>query len=217
MSQGIDRATPWNVMSYTNPGSPVPKPEDIYILSPSFIKCIREVAPKIQKTGVWWAIGGDLSEMMGGVSIAPKAIEILTTAEGVQKIFEALVEYGPIPVALWETKLEREAEISSKKYPVRVRSQRTTLTLHGVEVIIHGDYQMGVGTWDWGDPLYFKAPMVNVVETRVPAMPIRLSSELYLTLGWSDRVKLISAAIAHAHHGRGQYGDETRSTAYDSQ
>jgi hypothetical protein len=91
------------------------------------------------------------------------------------------------------------------------------LTVHGAEVQVHGEYQMKVGEWEWGDPLEFKAPIVNIVGIRVPVLPIRLSSELYLTLGWSDRVEKISLAIAHAHHGRGQYGDETRSKAYDAQ
>lgn len=214
---GVVRATPQNITKFVNPGSPLPKPEEIFMLSQNIIRCIRDITPKIQKTGAWWAIGGDLSEMMGGVGIQATHVEILTSKEGVQKISEALAEYGPTPITTVETKLDRDAEIEGKKYPVRVRSQRMDLKVHGAEVQVHGDYQMKVGEWEWGDPLEFKAPIVNIVGTRVPVMPIRLSSELYLTLGWSDRVDKISQAIAHAHHGRGQYGDETRSNAYDAQ
>ncbi len=119
--------------------------------------------------------------MMGGVSIEATHVEILTNKDGVQKISGALAEYDPTPITTIETKLDRDAEIEGKKYPVRVRSQRMDLTVHGAEVQVHGEYQMKVGEWEWGDPLEFKAPIVNIVGIRVPVLPIRLSSELYLT------------------------------------
>jgi hypothetical protein len=203
----IKRATPKNILTeFTSSGSPAPKMEDIFVLPTSFIACIREITPKIDKSGAWWALGGDLAEMLGGVTVVPKEIEILTTAEDVKKIFGCLAEYNPSQIELVEKKLDREAEIDGTKYPIVVRSHQTCLTVHGAAVVVYGDYQMKVGDWDWGDPLQFRAPHANVTGSRVPVMPIRLASEFYLTLGWSDRVELISAAIHRAHHALGQMG-----------
>jgi hypothetical protein len=212
----IRKATPKNILrDFTSPGSPAPKMEDIYVLPASFIKAICEISPKIQKTGAWWAIGGDLSEMLGGVTVVPKEIEILTTIDGVQKLFEGFAEYNPSPVELVEKKLDREADINGTDYPVTVRSHQTHFTVHGAPVVVHGDYQMRVGVWDWGDSLQFNAPKANVMGARVPVMPIRLASEFYLTLGWSDRVELISVAIHKAHHALGQMGYDA-GMAYDA-
>ena len=215
IDSSIKPASPRNIYTeFVNPGSKVPKAEDIYILPVPFITSILEIAPKIKKSGVWWAFGGDLSEKLGGVAIIPKEIEILTDSEGAEKIFACLAEYNPTPIAVVEKKLDRQAEIDGKKYPVLVRSHRTSLTVKGVEVIVHGDYQIRVGEWDWGDSLQFKSSIVNMTGTEIPVMPIRLSSEIYLTLGWLDRVQMIATAISNAHHAMGQYGAEM---GYDSQ
>jgi hypothetical protein len=211
----IKPASPQNIYTeFVNPGSKVPVADDIYILPVPFITCILEIAPKIKKSGVWWAFGGDLSEKLGGVAVIPKEIEILTNMEGVGKIFEGLAEYDPAPIAVVEKQLHRQADIDEKKYPVFVKSHRTSLNVKGVEVIVHGDYQIRVGEWDWGDSLQFKSSIVNMVGTEIPVMPIRLSSEIYLTLGWLDRAQMIATAISNAHHAIGQYGAEV---GYDSE
>jgi hypothetical protein len=205
----VKEATPSNIFTdFVNPGSRVPKPEDVYILPMSFVECMREIAPKLKASGAWWAFGGDLAEKFAGVAVIPKEVEILTDMDGIDKIFAALSEYKPSPVTIFERKLEREAEIDSKNYPVVVRSHRTTLEVGGVLVVVDGGYQIRVGDWDWGDSLVFRPSVTNLVGIEVPVMPVRLRGEIYITLGWLDRSQMISDAISHAHHGMGQYGNE---------
>ncbi|MDA4114225.1 MAG: hypothetical protein OK474_09285 [Thaumarchaeota archaeon] len=205
----IKEATPSNVYTdFVDSGSRVPKPEEVYILPVSFVKCMREIAPKLKASGAWWAFGGDLAEKFAGVTVIPKEVEILTNMDGIDKIHAALSEYKPTPVTLFERKLEREAEIDSKSYPVLARSHRITLEVRGVPVVVDGEYHMKVGDWDWGDSLEFKPSVVNVVGIELPVMPVRLSGEIYITLGWLDRSQMVSDAISHAHHAMGQYGNE---------
>ena len=211
----IKAASPQNIYTeFVNPGSKTPTPDDVFILPVAFVASILEVVPKIGRSGAWWAFGGELSEKLGGVAIIPREIEILTDMDGVEKIRESLAEYGPAPIAVAENRLDRDAEIDSKTYPVYVKSHRTSVTVKGVKVVVHGAYQIKVGEWDWGDSLEFKPSIVNMVGTEIPVMPIRLSSEIYLTLGWLDRAQMIADAISHAHHAMGQYGEEV---GYDSQ
>jgi hypothetical protein len=205
----IKRANPQNIYTeFVNPGSKVPTADEIFLLPTAFIECLREIFPKIKDSGVWWAIGGELSEKLANVNLVPKEIEILTNEEGVGPLVRALASYGPTPISLVEYRLDREAEIDSKKYPVLIRSQRSEFSLKGVKVIIHGNYQIKVGEWDWGDSLEFKPAIANMVGMELNVMPVRLSSELYLTLGWLDRTEMISKAISAAHHAMGQYGNE---------
>src|ERR1700722_9209741 len=97
-------------------GRKVPTPEELYLTPIIFISCMREIAPKIQKSGAWWSIGGDAAENLLDVHIRPKEIEIFTDKDGLQKIFGSVSEYNPSPIALVERKLDREAEPDDKKY-----------------------------------------------------------------------------------------------------
>lgn len=63
---------------------------------------------------------------------------------------------------------------------------------------VHGDYQLKVGEWDWGDPLIFETDSVILLGLDVPLMPLRLKSEIYITLGWLERATLISEAFKRA-------------------
>ena len=37
----------------------------------------------------------------------------------------------------------------------------------------------------------------------MPVVPLRLKTELYIGLGWMDRVKKINEAMVRRHHGPG--------------
>jgi hypothetical protein len=190
-------------------GRKVPKPEDLYLTPVDFISCMREIAPKIEKSGAWWSLGGDAAENLMDVHVRPTEIEILTDKEGVEKIFEALSEYKPTPIAPMERKLDREAEPDDKKYPVFVRSMMTELTVKGARVTVNGEYQMKVGDWEWGDSLIFDPVFVNVAGVQIPVMSLRLRTEIYLMLGWGDRAQLISEATQRAHAFVNQFGGQS--------
>ncbi len=175
-----------------------PKPQDIYPIPPLLLSCLREIAPKIMEAGVWWALGGDLAENLLGVQVSPTQIEILTDGAGLTKISTALSSYDATPVVVTERKLDREAELDFKKYPIFERSSLTEFTSKGARVRVHGDYQLKVGEWDWGDPLIFETDSVILLGLDVPLMPLRLKSEIYITLGWLERATLISEAFKRA-------------------
>jgi len=184
------------------PGRAVPRKEDIYNVPMKIVNCLVEIIPKIQATGAWWALGGDLSENMLDVHLRPTEVEVLTNGEGLEKIVNALSEYNPPPAKSREWKLDREAEpglSANDRYPVFVRSTNTQFISKGVKVVIHGDYQMKVGEWEWGDPLFFEPVFMNVASMQVPLTPLRVSSEIYLGLGWEDRATKVAEAFKRSH------------------
>jgi len=139
-----------------------------------------------------------------GVQVQPTQIEILTDGAGVTKISAALSSYEATPVVVTERKLDREAELDFKKHPIFERSSLTEFTSKGARVRVHGDYQLKVGDWDWGDSLVFETDSVDVLGLDVPLMPLRLKSEIYITLGWLDRATLISEAFRRAQIQTGE-------------
>jgi hypothetical protein len=177
----------------------IPKPEDLYPIPSLLLSCLLEISPKILKSGAWWSIGGDLSETIMGVHVRPKEIEIMTDGAGLDKVVRALSDYNMTPVEVKERKLDREAELDLKKYPVFERFTGAEFTHGGAKVTIQGDYQMKVGDWEWGDAFFFKPETINVALVRIPVMPLGLRSEIHITLGWLDRAHLISEAYAAAH------------------
>ncbi|MDA4123732.1 MAG: hypothetical protein OK456_11185 [Thaumarchaeota archaeon] len=180
-------------------GGKLPEPEDMYNVPTVLLSCILEIAPRIKKSGAWWSLGGDLAENLLSVYVRPVEVEILTDSAGLEKIANALSGYGLSPIQVREKRLEREADLDFKKYPVLVRSSNTDFTMNGTRVTVQADYQMKVGDWEWGDPLFFDPSYVNIGGVRIPLMPTSLKSELYITLGWRDRAKLISEAFTRAH------------------
>jgi hypothetical protein len=196
----------------SNPGTPsfmatnilkddrdVPKPEDIFIVPVEIVRCLREIAPLIQASGAWWSLGGDLSENLLEVHVRPTEIVILTNADGMPRLLSALSRYSPPPARTLEERLDREAEVDGTNYPIYVRSMYSDLEIGGVSVRIHGEYQMKVGEWEWGDSLYFTPSFVNLAGVQIPLMPLRIKSEMYLMLGWSDRAALVSEAYSRSH------------------
>ena len=124
----------------------------------------------------------------------------MTDLDGLKDAVGRLSEYSPPEPKLTERTLSREAEIQNEKLPIRTRSHLTSFMIDNVPFQINGDFQYKVGAWEWGDTLLFVPQSVNVAGAVLPVMPLRLASELYLTLGWLDRVEMISDAVARAHH-----------------
>lgn len=181
-------------------GSRVPKPEEVVILPPSLIRAIVKLGRELKDVQEKWALGGDAAEVVKGVSVRPSWLELVTTAKGVSEICGVLAEAVKTQPGLVESRLERDADIGGKVYPVFIRSTYAELDVEGVKVKLFGDMQYKVGDWEWGDPLDFEAETVNIVGVTVPTLPLTLKSELDLGLGWMDRVELISDAILRSQH-----------------
>ena len=177
----------------------VPKPEDFYLAPVELVKCLIEIGPKIKATGAWWSLIGDLGENLIGVYVRPTEVEIVTDAAGLEKIYSAMSEYGPAPIQVKERRLERAAELDGKSYPITERSSYTEFSVNGAKVKLHGEYQLKVGDWEWGDTFLFEPTVVYVATAQIPVMPLRLGSEQYIILGWTDRAKLLSDSYTREH------------------
>jgi hypothetical protein len=186
--------------------SKVPKPDEVTILSPRLLKVVVKLGEEFRDIAAKWAIGGDSGELIKGVHVKTDFIEVWTTKEGVDEICDLLQESVTSAPATLERKLPREADVDAKMFPVYVKSYSAELTIDGVKVEVHGDQQIKVGEWDWGDPLDFEPDYSYVVTEKIPIVPLRLKQELDLGLGWLDRLELIATALASGQHHLAQGG-----------
>jgi hypothetical protein len=138
---------------------------------------------------------------MMGVNLDADHMVILTTKDGCEEICQRLSDHKPSAPESVQTKLERDADIDGTIHPVFIRSNYAELLIDNVRVKIYGDLQIKVGEWEWGDPLDWEADYTNITGVQIPIMPLVLKSELYLGLGWLDRVEKISEAMTHAQPG----------------
>ena len=181
-------------------GSPIPRPEEIVILPPKILGAATKIGRALKDVQAKWAFGGDAGEVMLGVNVHPDHLEIVTTKKGTEEICGVLAGYVTLAPAEVEKKLDREADIEANMLPVYVKSYYAELSVDEVTVEIYGDEQLKVWEWEWGDPLDYEAEMINMVGTRVPAVPLKLKSEIDIGLGWLDRVGLISDAVIRSQH-----------------
>lgn len=180
--------------------SKVPKPDEVAFLPMPLLRGVIFLGGNLKDLKAKWAIGGDAGEIIKGVNVKTNHLEILTTKEGCEEICKLLAGYVTLPPSKVEKKLQREADVDGKLYPVQVRSYYGELTINNVGVEVHGDEQIRVGEWEWGDPLDFEPDYSYVVREKVPIVPLRLKQELDLGLGWLDRLELISKAIMSGQH-----------------
>jgi len=182
--------------------SSVPKAEEVVLVPQPILKASIKLLERLKGVvSANWAVGGDAGEVMMGVNVMPENLEILTTKEGCEQICKELAEYQTVAPAMMEKKLSREADVDGKMLPIYVRSHYGELSMDGVKVEVRGDEQIKVGEWDWGDPLDFTADYTYIPGGKLPIVPLGLKSELYLGLGWLDRVTLVSDAVLQKHHG----------------
>ena len=180
--------------------SNVPTAEDFVVLPMPLLKVTAKLGTLIGDLGAKWGLGGDAGEVVLGVNIKADHIEVVTTKEGCRAISAKLGQYQTVPPNEAEKKLERGAEFEGKSYPVFVKSEYAEFVIDQVRVEVYGDLQIKVGEWDWGDPLDFEPTEVIIMGSKFPVMPLRLKSELYMGLGWLDRVQAITEAVIRSHH-----------------
>src|SRR5712691_10830391 len=178
-------------------------PGDMVQVEPRFIAVLQILSQKLDGLQASWSLIGDLAEEVRGINAEPNQVDILTSKEGVEEIRDRLIKYSPTEIQFSENILTRAAAVEGKNYPVTVRSRKFEAKVDSVGVTIEGDLQIRVGEWEWGDPLEFEPEEVYVVGSRVPVIPLRLLSELYLELGWSDKLANVTMAMEEAHHHMG--------------
>ncbi len=180
--------------------SRIPKPEELVVLDKALLDATITIGKALKDCTSKWAIGGDVAEVISGVNVEPDHVTLLTTKDGCDEIARRLARYNVAAPAIVERKLEREATIGVLLYPVRIRSYKSEFRVEGSRLDVHGDLQIKVGEWDWGDPLDYEPDYVYVVGVKVPVVPLQMKTEIYNGLGWRDRATKIHEAIARSKH-----------------
>jgi len=178
----------------------IPTPEDLIVLAKPLLNATIRISHLLRGCSAKWALGGDIAEILLGVNVQPDDITILTTTEGCDEISSRLAIFQVEAPKVTERTLERSAEINARPFPVRIRSRAARFNVDGQILNVHGDLQIKVGDWEWGDTLYYNPEYVYVVNEKVPVVPLQLKTELYMGLGWVDRVRKINEAMAKRHH-----------------
>jgi hypothetical protein len=180
--------------------SRVPKPEELVVLSKPLLQATIRIGELLKDCAAKWAFAGDLGEILFGVNVEPDHITIITTSAGCDDISKKLTPFLVQAPRTTERRVKRSAEINLKPLPINVRSYSSSFNIQGQRLDVHGDLQIKVGGWDWGDPIDYEPEYVYVVNVKVPAAPLELKMELYRGLGWYDRLSKIHAAMARRHH-----------------
>ncbi len=180
--------------------SRIPKPEELVVLDKRLLDATITIGKSLEECTNKWAVGGDVAEIICGVNVQPDHVTILTTTRGCDEIDGKLAKYRVAAPAMVEKRLEREAKIGLKLHPVEIRSYRGQFNVDGSKLDVHGDLQIKVGDWEWGDPLDFYPDYVYVVGVKVPVVPLQLKSEIYNGLGWRDRATKIHEAAIRSRH-----------------
>jgi hypothetical protein len=180
--------------------SRVPRPDELVVLRKPLLEATIIIGELLKDCSAKWAFAGDLGEILFGVNVDPDHIVILTNSAGCDEITQSLEAFKVHAPTVSERQVKRTAEIDLKPLPISIKSYASTFNIQGQKLDVHGDLQIKVGDWDWGDPIDFEPEYVYVVGVKVPAAPLELKKELYRGLGWYDRVSKIHAAMARRHH-----------------
>ena len=164
-----------------------------------YIDALVVLDQKLEDINVRWVVGGDLAERLRVVQVEVECIEIVSSKEDVERIFQLVQEFKPQPITFQTRLLSRKAVVDGLEYPVYTRSHYFDFDLNTVKIRVHGDLQYRVDDWDWGDVLEFTPEYVSVVGKRIAVTPLSVASELYCNLGWTDRVQKISKVIQKNH------------------
>ncbi len=165
------------------------------VIEPRYVEMILMLHRRLDKTHVRWAIGGDLGEQMRAVQVRPDCVEILTDKSGASQIALTFKDLAAAEVSQKTQTLSRCAVLDGNEYPVYERSYYFDFTAFGVKVKVHGDLQIKVGYWAWGEKLEFTPEHVSVVGFNTAIVPLQLKYEIYQDLGWTDRAEKINQVI----------------------
>jgi hypothetical protein len=180
--------------------SRIPKPEELAVLNKPLLDATVILGKTLTSCTNKWAIAGDVAEVISGVNVQPDHIAILTTTEGCDEITKKLAKFQTEPFRTVERELERDAKVDLKLLKVRIKSYVARFDIEGSRLDVHGDLRIKVGDWDWGDPLDFEPDYVYVVGVKVPIVPLKMKSEIYTGLGWTDRASKIHEAVMRSRH-----------------
>ena len=180
--------------------SRIPKPEELVVLSKPLLDATIIIGKALMDCENKWAVGGDVAEVISGVNVQPNHITILSTKDGCEEVARKLVKYQVEPPHDVESELDRDAIVDLKPHKVRIKSYSSRFDVEGSQLNVHGNLRIKVGEWDWGDPLDFDPDYVYVLGVKMPIVPLKMKSELYSGLGWTDRAIKIHEAVMRSRH-----------------
>lgn len=186
-------------MSYTNQEFLDQLSHILTIISQKYVEALLTLHDKLEDKKIKWIVSGDLAERLRLVKVDPDYIEIVTSRDGAEQIFQAVQEYKPRKVSFQTQRLPRDAVVGSEKYPVYARSYYFEFSMNGVNVKVEGDLQFKVGDWEWGEVFDFNPEYVYVTGKKIAVTPLLIQYEFYQTLGWSDRAEKIAQIIKKPH------------------
>ncbi len=164
-----------------------------------YVDALLVLHEKLDGKNIKWVVNGDLAEHLRIVKVEPAFIEIVSSKDDVEQIFQGVQEFAPQPMTFRVQQLIRYAVIAGKEYPIYVRSYYFDFMLNGLEVKVQGDLQFKIGEWDWGDVFEFTPESVYVIGKKIAVTPLSIAAELYASLGWIDRVEKINEVTQKFH------------------
>lgn len=179
-------------MSYTNQDFLEQLSHFLTIIPQKYVDTLLTLHEKLDDKKIKWIVSGDLAERLRLVKVDPDCIEIVTSKDGAEQIFQAVQEFKPQKVNVQTRRLQRDAVVGKEKFPVYVRSYYFEFNVKGVNVKVQGDLQFKVGVWDWGDIFDFNPEYVYVTGKKIAVTPLPIQYEFYQTLGWMDRAEKIA-------------------------
>jgi hypothetical protein len=168
----------------------------VSVVEPKYINALMQLHRRVGKERFEWAVGGDLGEALRTVEVKPDCIEILTSKRSAAGLFLAVKDCNPTGVYFQTEKLLRKAEINGKEYPVYARSHYFEFSLADVRFKVHGDLQLKIGSWEWGDRIEFVPEYIYIVGVKTALVPLQVKHEIYQGLGWFDRVEKINHVLS---------------------
>ena len=144
----------------------------IAIVPPKYVSALLKLHEKFEGKNIEWAVSGDLAEVLQAVRVEPDCIEIVTSQKGAEQICSAVSEFNPQKIEYLIQKLQRNALIREKEYPVFIRSRYFEFEINGIKVKVHGDLQFKVGDWDWGDKFEFVPISIYIVNKKTSVVPL---------------------------------------------
>jgi hypothetical protein len=180
--------------------SRIPNPEELVVLSKPLLDATITIGNALKDCSNTWALAGDVAEVISGVNVQADQIAIITNRKGCDEIAGKLAKYQVEPPRFIDRELERDARVDLKPYKIRIKSYACPFDVEGSRLNVHGDLQIKVGDWGWGDPLDVQPDYIYVVGIKVPIVPLKMKSELYTGLGWTDRAMKIHEAVKRARH-----------------